>query len=147
MDPDITRFSKASDVDLPTGSKDLTRSYFGNFLYTEAHFLCQWEHCVHCNDKRVNFIYGNNGRTVLPSHAAHEWNEWQSVGIMNVKNGEVNRLILWTPDETKLCLSCIPNLQVIRVGMHVQVCINTNTGTQPASNNWSERVSSRHKKM
>jgi hypothetical protein len=32
----------------------------------------------------------NNGRILLPSHGAHEWNEWQNVVIMNVKNGEVN---------------------------------------------------------
>jgi len=41
MDQDTTRFSKASDIDLPTGSKDLTRSCVGNFLYTEAQFLRQ----------------------------------------------------------------------------------------------------------
>jgi hypothetical protein len=90
MDSDTTRFSKASDVELPRGSMGLTRSYIRNSLYTEAKFLCQLEHCVHCQDKRVNFIYGDNGRILLLSYGAHGKNKWQNVVIMNVKNGEVN---------------------------------------------------------
>ena len=90
MDSYTPRFSKASDVDLPTGSMELTRSYIRNSLYTEAQFPCQWEHCVHYQDKRVNFIYGDNRRILLPSYGTHGQSEWQNVVIMNVKNGEVN---------------------------------------------------------